>query len=550
MGGTSARGTRRPLKTSATPLLGAVTRDDFLPQKTIRVASTGDVLLNKLELQIVDTAAFQRLRGIKQLGPTYWIYPTALHTRFDHSLGVFEMAKQIVAAIRGNQHNAPEEQSISLLDEQLIRLYALLHDIGHVPFGHTLEDEFRLFPRHDKDDQRLQHFLGPESEIGSIVISSIGEEAYTRLLRLFGHVGDPEADLKEDAYIYDIVSNTVCADLLDYLRRDCHFCGLEIGVDYRFMKFLYLAATEHGKVRRLAVRLWKAGKPWPKRDLLTELLRLLDNRYLLAERVYFHHAKLIAGAMLAGAVQRDAVQAREMWAYSDDTLLDRLVHSKDPVVRKLANALVKRHLWNEIRMRGRLEVQGEQSKDKSQDVWKRIAEDFHNDATSRLAHERRVASYIGLADGDYLIYCPPEKMAFKPAEMKVFWNGKLRPLRECLDDPMIKDRLSAILDAHQQLWAMRAFLNPEQEHHEREAQLATDYLFALTADNKRTFLESFVEQTVRRVVTEESLAGGMTFEDSERRVHAAVREIAAKPHLGGIKDLGDIKRIVKDAFAV
>ena len=124
--------------------------------KTIRDAVHGDLDFTPDELAVVDTATFQRLRQIKQLGAACLVYPSAVHTRFEHSLGACGVAKKMIAAIRRNCG----EKAISADDERLIGIYALCHDITHIPFGHTIEDERRVFPRHDQNTARIDHFLG------------------------------------------------------------------------------------------------------------------------------------------------------------------------------------------------------------------------------------------------------------------------------------------------------------------------------------------------------------------------------------------------------
>lgn len=543
---------------TAVPLIAA-SRPDFTPHKTIRIACTGDVLLNALEVKIVDTEAFQRLRGIKQLGPTYLVYPTALHTRFDHSLGTFEMAKEMIHAIRGNKHNSAEEKAISDEDEQIARVYALLHDITHIPFGHTLEDEFCLFPRHDQGSDRLDHFVGPKTKIGRTLLDHLGGDGYDRIRNLFetttklSHVANTQGDvveelLKDDAFIYDIVNNTICADLLDYLRRDCHFCGIVAGMDYRFVRFLYLAPSKQQHVRRLAVRLWKAGKPWPKRDLLTEMLRLLDNRYLLAERVYFHHAKLIAGAMIAAAVQRAAMTEKDLYDLSDDVLLHRLAASNDDIVKGIIGALRCRKLWKEIAIRSRSEIQADQDVDKSTDVWERVDQEFHSDRKSRLRWERQVSQYLGFNDTDFLIYCPPRKMAFKPADMKVFWNGKLQCLRACTDDSAIEARLHALLSAHENLWALRAFLNPDQVDRETEARVASEYVFSLGHPARESVATRFMEIGVRRAVAEGY--GTADYARAEQVIKDVVTGAVKGAQHGGIPGFDTVRTMVRDAFEI
>src|SRR5947207_10635794 len=121
-------------------------------KKLIRDAVHGDIEMESLEVELMDTSEFQRLRGIRQLGTAYLVFPSAIHTRFEHSLGTSWMAHRIVEVLRRNTR-------IDAGAESLIRVSALLHDITHIPFGHTLEDERRVLPRHDKDEERVEYFL-------------------------------------------------------------------------------------------------------------------------------------------------------------------------------------------------------------------------------------------------------------------------------------------------------------------------------------------------------------------------------------------------------
>src|SRR5881628_3606959 len=174
--------------------------------KLIRDAVHGDIEMSSIEVELMDTPEFQRLRGIKQLGTAYLVFPSAVHTRFEHSLGTSWMAYRILQAVR-------RAEAISQDEERLIRVSALLHDVTHIPFGHTLEDERRVLPRHDKDEQRVSYFLR-RSEIGRILEREGLQDAVIKTLQ-------PEANFRSD-----IVVGVVSADLLDYLRRDTYFCGL------------------------------------------------------------------------------------------------------------------------------------------------------------------------------------------------------------------------------------------------------------------------------------------------------------------------------------
>lgn len=436
---------------------------DLKPHKSIRLAVSGDVSLNRLECEIIDSPDFQRLRGIRQLGTAYLVYPTALHTRFDHSLGTLAMSCEMMQAIRENRRNSDEERLILPEQEQLARLYALLHDIGHIPFGHELEDGFRIFPRHDRDPARLDRFVGRERPIGRMILQHLGSELYDRFVAIMNAEGGDRTLLGEDLFIYDLVSNTVCADLLDYLRRDSMFCGMTLDLDYRFLRYLYL--HRDGRVRRAAVRVWKEEKPAPRRDVLSELIRLLDNRYLLGERVYFHHAKLVAGAMIAAAVGRAKVGGEigldELLGLGDETLLERLSRSKLPTVANLARAIRERRLWKIILRAGREEILSGKSARTGGKTMDGLMQKWGGDPEERMREEDRMALGLGLEPGDLLISCPGAHMAMKLADTIVLWNGRLIALRDCVEDPIVGPKLSLILKSHESLWALRAFLNPD-----------------------------------------------------------------------------------------
>src|SRR5690349_21320617 len=147
-------------------------------KKLIRDAVHGDIEMGPLEVEIMDTPEFQRLRGIKQLGTAYLVFPSATHTRFEHSLGTSWMAHRILEVIRRTRPVAPDE-------EQVIRVAALLHDITHIPFGHTLEDERRVLPRHDKDEERANYFLA-RSGIAKILEREGIQETVRRTLQSVG----------------------------------------------------------------------------------------------------------------------------------------------------------------------------------------------------------------------------------------------------------------------------------------------------------------------------------------------------------------------------
>jgi uncharacterized protein len=474
--------------------------------KTLRIAVSGDVFLTRLEREIIDTPDFQRLRGVRQLGSVYMVYPTALHTRFDHCLGTLSMAAKMVRAIRENTHSNKDERSIESIQEALTRLYALLHDLPHVPFGHTIEDELRIFERHDKNDARIERFLGRDSDIGGLIRQHLGDAAYKRFMAIYRWNGKDKLQ-EDDAFIYDIVSNTVCADLLDYLARDSYFCNLELHSDYRFLNFLYLRRDESG-MRRVFVRLWKENKPQPRRDTLTDLARLLESRYVVAERAYFHHTKIICGAMLGRAIQEaylsGELKEEHLYQHTDDTLLHSLRNSKNPLAAGLGNGLINRRLYKTLKKYTPEDFGGAQERDYDHSLLSSAISRL-SDPKDRKTLEDQLAEEIGAHPGDIIIYAPPEGMNLKVAEMKVLWKGKPEYLKD-IDDPVIKPMLGVILDAHKKLWAIHVITRPDLSPKQQELLLrACDILLLYCGKEQEAELRRYYESLIEYHLAESGI---------------------------------------------
>src|SRR5207253_5806571 len=112
-------------------------------------------------------------------------------------LGVLTMAARMAEAIRAgskDEQGRPTYQ-ISAADLRIVRIYGLLHDITHIPFGHTLEDELGLFMRHDANPARINALLGVDSQLGQILREGLGEEEYSRFMQIFLWDDDPTVRL-------------------------------------------------------------------------------------------------------------------------------------------------------------------------------------------------------------------------------------------------------------------------------------------------------------------------------------------------------------------
>ncbi len=265
----------------------------------------GDIELTRDELRLVDTEPFQRLRGIKQLGSASLVYPGAVHTRFEHSIGTLHVCDQLLAACNKNAQRDATCRAVTDDERRVLRVAALLHDVTHIPYGHNIEDQTGLLPRHDQPE-RFAAVLG-DTELGAELQRQGLRESVLSILTGQGAAVPP--------FWRQVVSDTIDADLLDYLRRDAHFTGLELRYDRRVVD--YFRIDRHSE--QMFVDCEKNGML--REDIVSELLRVLDCRYHFSERVYYHHAKVAAGALLSRMVEL-ALRAGALTAAQLQTLTD------------------------------------------------------------------------------------------------------------------------------------------------------------------------------------------------------------------------------------
>jgi hypothetical protein len=395
----------------------------------IRDPIHGDVTLSAVEAAVLDLPDVQRLRGIRQLGTASYVYPGAVHTRFDHSLGACAVSHRIVAALRR------EGATVTREVEDLIGVGALLHDVTHVPFGHTLEDERRLFPRHDKGS-RLARLLDAELGDG---LSRLGVRA-----PVAGLLGAAPNALP--AWAGDIIASTIDADLLDYLRRDSYFAGLAQRYDDRVFHYFTTAGD------RLSLNMRKHGMDRP--DARSEVIQLLRMRYFLTERVYYHHTKVVAGAMISKAVElaldAGALAEADLLSLNDWTLLERLRTAGGPAARTLVERLERRALLKRGYVISAQTVGVEDRR--------RLVERWHESRSVRREAEDGLAATLGCAPGEVVIYCPALTV-MKEAGARVVTSRGIRPLNDTADPAYAE--ISALEARYAELWRLYVFTPPE-----------------------------------------------------------------------------------------
>jgi HD superfamily phosphohydrolase len=541
------------------------------PSKVITDPIQHDVYVTKLEKELIDTTAFQRLRRVRQLGTTHWVYPGATHTRFAHSLGALQAVQDLFDVAYGQRHGhhavpdlfaqwardilgeAPDgtatanpdgprrKKYVKCVAEAIVvaRLGALLHDLCHVPFGHSLEDDLAVLEAHDRNAWRfdriweeiidsLKHQVS-EQQFDDLASLMPGGDLYGELRPLIlskEEFTGPNGKRKRiDAterlrfpFVADMVGNTICADLTDYLQRDHAFLGLPISLGHRFMSAFYVTPTHttplpHGKgplyQQRMAVLLHRDGRI--RADVVTELLKHLRYRYELQERALVHHAKLAADAMVGRLLElwidaalvavadggHDAVPVAA--AKRTSARRERAVHvtvelpdgSSWRNVQKRPNdkkRLIER-LLRRVGDDGFLEQLAAEDPDKAPGVatlasdllnrrlYKPLARaagahaaadlfDQFGDAATRRALEREAARYARVTpDWHIILWLPPATMRLKLAEMLVDYGEGIAKFVD------YSPQGSEIYDAHKALWTVSVYGHPRLAETQRRAAL-------------------------------------------------------------------------------
>lgn len=250
----------------------------------IRDPIHGFINLSKEEMRIIDTPIFQRLRRIHQLGTTYLLYPGAEHTRFSHSLGVMHVATLIfdnLIAKRKAQLQWSDDDIAKY--RQMLRLAALLHDVGHAPFSHVSDG---LFDEIIKDHEGMAGKIITESEITPIV-NKIGEphgfNAYNIAAMVTGQVYS-----KEERLLCDIFASELDADKMDYLLRDSEFAGVKYGY-YDLERILNVMTLFYRDNR------WYIGI---EHDGVEAVEGLILARYFMFVQVYIHRTRRVYDKIL------------------------------------------------------------------------------------------------------------------------------------------------------------------------------------------------------------------------------------------------------------
>lgn len=173
---------------------------------------------DRIILDLIDTREFQRLRRIKQLGTASFTFHGAEHTRFNHSLGVYEITRRIISQFQRNYKSVSAKDGLWDPKERLVALCAaLLHDVGHGPFSHTFEGIFNT--NHEQITGLI--ITSPETEINK-VLRRLGDDFPDRVAQVIDKT-------YPNRQVVELISSQIDADRMDYLLRDAFYAGVSYG---------------------------------------------------------------------------------------------------------------------------------------------------------------------------------------------------------------------------------------------------------------------------------------------------------------------------------
>jgi HD superfamily phosphohydrolase len=445
------------------------------------------------EVSIINHPAFQRLRRIYQLGQTHYVYPGATHKRFEHVLGTVHLAQRMIEAIAHNSKKGAlnSGEVLNESEERFIRLGALLHDIGHMAAGHTIEDELCLIGKHD-EPERLEyvfhHLKNPKGKDLSQLINELfaayvpddiaiypPSDIVKLLITKSKTPTESENDIRKTTSLRlnickDIIGNTICADILDYIHRDWYHIGKSRPFDERLLQYMEIrkgGVSGRSQDDKFVISLGKSPKI--RTDAISDILGLLEWRYQLAESVLFHRTKLSFAAMLDRAlhlVWGDCLNVQEkIYPLSDDELLTvafeeaaKLPENRREIAKQLLDSLRNRYVYTSLvtfsydELTPDLRDGAELFYGKSKDRTRNLAPTNRNEVLSLLEKD------FSLSPGSLAMYCPTAKMNAKVAEVQIALGNRIQKFCDFEEDNatgLAGGHLSAQINRFHRLWRIQ-----------------------------------------------------------------------------------------------
>ena len=347
--------------------------------------------------RLIQTEDFAKLGRIRQLGPSIHVYPGATHTRYNHSLGVYHIAKKIIQRIVS--HAACP--TLTLTGVKSFLNAALLHDLGHFPYTHSLK-ELPL-----TDHEQLSGKIIMEGSLGKLISKDRNNSA-----ELTAAIVDQEMEIsgftEELAFYRSLLSGVLDPDKLDYLNRDAFFCGVPYGVQDTDFVLSQILPTRHG------IALSEKG------SLAVE--NVLFSKYLMYKAVYWHRDVRISTALVKKALylalERKELEGSDLYGLTDDEFRLK-VQDLSPDLENLIS-----------RSENPLSYQAVIEKDFDGSDPAHLALEK---LESRTAFENRISSDLSLNGMDIapeeIVADVPEKISFE-VNLPLFKEGRFVPFTE------------------------------------------------------------------------------------------------------------------------
>lgn len=390
--------------------------------KIVHDSVHGSVRMEGVFLKLLEAPELQRLHSIHQLGLAYLVYPGANHTRFEHSLGTFAVAGRICAGL-----------GLAAEESRVVQCAALLHDVGHLPYSHTLEfvlhgqfgiDHAEISRRLIRGEQSIlsdadkevigdipsipetleRHGLSPKEVAGLLEGSVRGDDSQKTLS---GDSGQTHFNSRR--YMSQIISGPVDSDQLDYLKRDSHYTGVAYGV-----------IDLDRLVRTLQIF---NGDLVVDRGGISAVEGMLVARALMFSTVYFHKTVRISELMLAKAVEqlgKDEIQ--QLHGMTDASLLAHIASKGDYCLR-ISTLLKYRRLFKK--------AYAVRAADVPPDTWDRL--EALGNVRRRRSVEEEIARRSGVDPGDVIVDVPSVELAISEprislTEIRVLDSDKVKML--------------------------------------------------------------------------------------------------------------------------
>ena len=302
----------------------------------IRCPVHGFIKYGDWEKDIIAQPAFQRLRRIRQLAWTDQVYPGTMHTRFEHSLGVMHIAAQLYDAIVGRSGEVLESELTYNpdglnRDRRLVRLAALLHDVGHSPFSHAAEE---LFPMQQDGISRFRHEHYSAAiirmELRDVIENHPRNQNYRIKADDIAALLEGSSSAGRTLFWRELIDGQMDADRMDYLLRD----SLHAGVDYgrfdwrRLLHTIQVVPGANGRAPRLGVA---EGGFHAAEGLVLARYYMFTQVYFHKTRVAFdHHLQKVMGSLLpSGHFPRPSgAELAEFLKWDDWRVLGALAHGE------------------------------------------------------------------------------------------------------------------------------------------------------------------------------------------------------------------------------